>query len=237
MPETRRTNAGFLSNNEAARDRKRTQDLVRHLTSHNKNVFNSANRLCDSCGVSLQKDVWICKKCNTCFCNKCSSDFCQIQKKDFPECPVCRDKLDFEKGFVLIDDKQRVLRYVQTTKAEFEDEEDLVRKIARLFNEDIFYSRKVWNRVKEENHSTLKLLEDKFKDKQAFRRMTTDVMEYKPKAIVHNIPNVVKPTLKQNEEAGLKETKPIDKLDVEWKKGRLNPADQKEYRGTYQDKE
>jgi hypothetical protein len=28
MPETRRTNSGFLSNNEYARDRKRTQDFV-----------------------------------------------------------------------------------------------------------------------------------------------------------------------------------------------------------------
>lgn len=31
MPETRRTNAGFLSNDEASRDRKRTQDFVRSL--------------------------------------------------------------------------------------------------------------------------------------------------------------------------------------------------------------
>jgi hypothetical protein len=31
MPETRLTNAGFLSNNEAARDRKRTEDFVRSL--------------------------------------------------------------------------------------------------------------------------------------------------------------------------------------------------------------
>jgi hypothetical protein len=237
MPETRRTNAGFLSNNEAARDRKRTQDLVRDLTSYNKNVFSFANRFCDSCGFPLQKDVWYCKKCNACFCKKCGDDFCLIQKVNFPECPVCRDLLDFEKGFVIIDDKQRMLRYIQTTKSEFNDEEDLVKKLALLFNEDIFYARKVWNQVKEENHSTLKLLENKFKDKQAFRRMTTDVMEYKPQVIVHNIPNVIKPTLKQNEEAELKETKPIDKLDVEWKKGKLTPVDQKEYRGTYQDKD
>jgi hypothetical protein len=88
-----------------------------------------------------------------------------------------------------------------------------------------------------ENHSTLKLLENKFKDKQAFRRMTTEVMEYKPKTTVHNIPNIIEPKLKQNEEADLKEAKPIDKLDVEWKKGKLTPADQKEYRGTYQDKD
>jgi hypothetical protein len=33
MPEARRTNPGFLSNNEAARDRKRTQDLVRGLAT------------------------------------------------------------------------------------------------------------------------------------------------------------------------------------------------------------
>ena len=31
MPETRRTNAGFLSNNEAARDKQRTRNLVRGL--------------------------------------------------------------------------------------------------------------------------------------------------------------------------------------------------------------
>jgi hypothetical protein len=79
-------------------------------------------------------------------------------------------------------------------------------------------TKKVWNQVEEKNHSALKLLENKFKDKQAFRRMTTDVMEYKPKATVHNIPNVIKPKLKQNEESDLKETKPIDKLDVESKK-------------------
>ena len=32
MPETRRTNPGFLSNNESARDRKRTQDFVRSIS-------------------------------------------------------------------------------------------------------------------------------------------------------------------------------------------------------------
>jgi len=45
MPETRRTNSGFLSNNEAARERQRTQDFVKGIveakTSESKNKVGS----------------------------------------------------------------------------------------------------------------------------------------------------------------------------------------------------
>jgi hypothetical protein len=48
MPETRRTNPGFLSNNEAARDRKRTKDFVRGIVTSKELEEKSRERPVES---------------------------------------------------------------------------------------------------------------------------------------------------------------------------------------------
>ncbi len=67
MPETRRTNSGFLSNNEAARERQRTQDFVKGIveakTSESKNKVGHFEIKFDTKKkqenlVSIGQDFW-----------------------------------------------------------------------------------------------------------------------------------------------------------------------------------
>ncbi len=67
MPETRRTNSGFLSNDEAARERQRTRDFVKGIveakTSESKNKVGSFEIKFDSKKkqenlVSIGQDFW-----------------------------------------------------------------------------------------------------------------------------------------------------------------------------------
>jgi hypothetical protein len=204
------------------------------MVDANKSVFRG--RLCDSCGVLLENNIWFCTKCNTCFCSNCSQDFAHYQKNSFPNCPICGVRLGFEKGFNLNNDKQKVIRYIESTKSVFQDEDDLIRKTSRLFNQDFSYARKIWFAIKEENHAELKLMEHKFKDKQTFRTLNNEVMAYKPKATIHHVPKVIEPAEKKKEETvDLKDVKPIDGLEVEWKQGKMSLVDPKKYRSTYQD--
>jgi hypothetical protein len=238
MPETRRTNPGFLSNNETARDRKRTQDFVRSLASYNKDVSSFANRLCDSCGVSLQSDSWYCKKCNIYFCYQCGKDFSQIQESIFPSCPMCDEKIVSGKGLKLIHDKKKVLKYVTSTKLEFQNEEELVRKITKVFDQDISYVRQIWSMVKTENPHALSEIKRKFKDQQdkSFRPIDDTLMEYNPKIHTHNVPNIIKPKSENEvEEINLKDLKPVDGSETEWKQGKMQPVEQKKYRSSFEE--
>jgi hypothetical protein len=238
MPETRRTNPGFLSNNEAAQDRKRTQDFVRSLASYNNDFYSYANRLCDSCGVPLQSDSWYCKNCNICFCYQCGKGFSQIQENIFPNCPMCDEKLVPGKGQKLAHDKHKVLRYVSSTKLEFQNEEELIRKTAQLFNQDISYARQVWSMVKTENPHTLSEVKRRFRDQQdkSFRPIDDSLMEYTPKTHKRNVPNVIKPkSEKEVEKINLKDLKPIDGSETEWKQGKMQPVEQKKYRSSFEE--
>ncbi|MGA3289915.1 MAG: hypothetical protein ABSD42_06740 [Candidatus Bathyarchaeia archaeon] len=238
MPETRRTNPGFLSDNEASRDRKRTQDFVRSLADYNKDVFSFANRLCDSCGVPLQSDSWFCKKCNICFCYKCGKDFSQIQENIFPNCPMCDERLVSGKGQKSIHDKQKVLRYVSSTKLEFQNEEELIGKVAQLFNQDVSYVRHVWSIVKAENPRALSDVKCRFKNQQdkSFRPFDDSLLEYSPKTHTYNVPNIIKPKSEDEvEKTNLKDLKPIDGSETEWKEGKMQPAEQKKYRSSFEE--
>jgi len=88
----RRTNPGYLSSDEAARDRDRTADVVRGITRgvrfdrciSGSNGFKKTeciDRLCDSCGTTVQSDHW--------YCEKCGKKIGLFQEKEFPQCPMC----------------------------------------------------------------------------------------------------------------------------------------------------
>jgi hypothetical protein len=157
-----------------------------------------------------------------------------------PDCPMCDVRLDSGKALKLIHDKQKFSNYIGSTKAEFQNEEELIQKSARLFNQDIAYARQIWVMFKKDSPLLLRQIENKFKENQvkAFRPLDRGIMEYKPKTHIYNIPHMIKPA-KENEKKtiDLKDVKPIDGLEVEWKQGKLKPADPKTYRGTFQDKD
>lgn len=234
--DKRRKNAFFLSNGELLRER--TQSFDRDLEFKNKNSFDYADRLCDSCGVRLQSDSWFCKKCNVCFCYDCGKDFGQIQENIFPNCPFCDDKMESGKGLKLIHDKHKILKYATSTRLEFQNEEELIKKLAHLFRQDIPYIRKIWYLVKAENPRALSEFTRKFKDEKDNYLSPVDdtLMEDEPKTHTYNISNIIKIESKNEiEKINLKDAKPIDGLEIEWKQGKMKPVDQKNYRSSFEE--
>ena len=234
----RRTNPYYLSDGEASRERKRTEHFVRSLADQSKDVFNFTNRLCDSCGVPLQSDSWFCKKCNICFCYQCGKDFSQIQEKIFPDCPICDEKLELGPGLELIHDKHKLLKYLTSTKLEFQSEDDLIRKASQLFKQEISYMKQVWFMVKEENPTLLSEITPHLASLQrkSFRPLDDSLMEYTPETQKHNIPNIVKAKSKNEEKAiNLKDMKPVDGEESEWKQGKMKPVEQNKYRSSFEE--
>lgn len=91
----RRTNPGFLSDDEVARDRRRTEEFVHSLVNGGQVKRDRyVNRECDSCGVLIQSPSYHCQKCDICFCPACGKEFALMQKKVCPECPQCDTRLE-----------------------------------------------------------------------------------------------------------------------------------------------
>jgi hypothetical protein len=86
---------------------------------------------------------------------------------------MCDEKLVSGKGLKLIHDKNKVLKYVTSTRLEFQNEEELFRKADQLFDQDISYARKVWSMVETENPRAFSEVKYKFKGRQdkSFRKV------------------------------------------------------------------
>lgn len=222
------------------RDRQQTEHFVNAIINPKKPNVVLKGRLCDACGVPLQVDAWYCRICNICFCLKCGADLSQIQKNQFPTCPMCDRKLDSGKTLKIIQDKQKFSNYITSTKAEFQNEEDLIRKCSRLFSQDVVYARQIWAMVKKDLPLLRRQTENKFIDKQAesFRPLDRGIIEYTPKTHIHHIPHIIKAEdVTEKKIVNIKDAKPIDGLEVEWKQGKLKPVNPKTYRGSFQDKD
>ena len=196
--------------------------------------IDAKSRLCDSCGSPIQREEWHCKACRICFCTKCGDDFTAIFKTDFPECPLCRKRLDFKQEFVPGDFKEKLTRYLQSTKSQFDNEEDFIKKSMILFKTDFYQTSRTWASIKTENHPVVKLTEHKFNDKKTFRQMKDEPLVYQPKIRVRNI---VTKTQTRPKKSGseLKETNRIDGLTGQWRGGKMSPAEQKTYRSSYEE--
>jgi hypothetical protein len=250
--EERRTHPGFLSDGEAARDRKRTEEFVKSIINSEQEHYRSSNRLCDSCGTPVQNDQWECQKCNVNFCYTCGKDFGAMQKKMFPECPVCGIKLEAAKNIQLMQDKQKILRYISSTKvSEIRNREELCQRLARVFQKDDSYVKNIWFSLEKEHPILTRQISEKFKDQlsnqksdhprlgnRGRKNVMTKKTEEHTYSFADTIPDTIKPENDEKKEnLRIKDMKPIDGFESEWKQGKMRPVDQKTYRSTFQDKD
>jgi hypothetical protein len=225
LDRERRTNPGFLTNNETERDRKRTEDFVRSITKH-------TYHLCDACGVRGGTGHWHCKRCNAYFCYKCGKDFAAYQNKVAPDCPACEIELHSERDYQPFSDEQKILRYVTSTQVtEIRNRGDLFDRLSRLFNRDLLYIESIWSNLAQQNPSLIKQITAKFKDevlKQHYERAQFEALHPEHKSENLIVPEPIK--LKDDGKLDIKDAKPIDGLEFEWKQGKMSPVDQKTYR-------
>jgi hypothetical protein len=226
--DKRRTNPFFLSDGEEERERKRTQNFVKSLA---KNPLH----LCDACGNHGGNDKWHCKKCNAYFCYQCGKDFARFQNKSIPDCPICTIKMQPQRDMALISDEQKIIRYVTTTHVrEINNKRDLFDRLAKLFNRDIIYIESVWSNLEQQNPKLIGQITSKFKNevlKQHYQRLQFEALH--PEAKNENIVLPESPVSIDKKKVDIKDIKPIDGIETEWKQGKMSPTDQKTYRSKF----
>jgi hypothetical protein len=92
--------------------------------------------------------------------------------------------------------------------------------------------------VKAENPRALSEVKRKFEDQQdkSFRLFDDSSMECTPKTHTYNVPNVIKPKSEDEvEKINLKDLKPIDGSETEWKQDKMQPVEQKKYRSSFEE--
>ena len=153
---------------------------------------------------------------------------------------MCGEKLDPKGNVRLTLDKQTVLRYLKSTSLVDQNEDDLCHRIARIFHKDIVYSRQIWTAVKREHPILIEQLRNRvvlLQIAQQQKPHEKSSAAFRPNSI-YNLQNIKK--LNQNlekKDLEIKNLKPLDGFESEWKEGKMKPAEQKKYRSTFQDNE
>jgi hypothetical protein len=152
-----------------------------------------------------------------------------------------RNSLEFMK------DKFKVLRYIESTKTRFRNEKEMCLKLCRIFKMEYSYVWQIWANIKKQ-HPELErtkkkgqMVERQERDRFGFRKVShrdRDVIMFETKARIINVPKFSKPkNLTKKENLNLKDIKPISGFQSKWTKGKLEPTEQKTYRGSFQDKD
>jgi hypothetical protein len=149
-----------------------------------------------------------------------------------------------------LNDRLKVLRYVESTKSRFRNEKELCSKLAHVFKIEYAYVWQIWANLKKQypklaartfSRTEDGMVERQERDRFGFRKSSNrdrDIMIFEPKTRVVNIPRFANPkSLPKREMLDLKEIKPVDGVESTWREGKIRPADQKNYRGSFQDKD
>jgi hypothetical protein len=108
-----------------------------------------------------------------------------------------------------------------------------------LFNKEIIYLESIWSNLEQQNPVLIGQITTKFKDevlKQHYKRLQFEALH--PKAKFKNafdsseMPTPIKFN-KNDSNLNLKDFKPLDGFESEWKEGKMKPVDQKSYRSKF----
>jgi len=142
-------------------------------------------------------------------------------------------------------DRAKVLKYIESTNSKYRNEKELVLKLARIFKIDYSYVWQILANLKKENPKLLRLnsnnRERQERDHSGFRRLSYQdkgIIVFEPKEHVINVPHITEPkSATEKETVNIKDMKPIDGIESVWKEGKMRPVEQKNYRGSFQDKD
>jgi hypothetical protein len=146
-------------------------------------------------------------------------------------------------------DKFKVLKYIESTRARFRNEKEMCAKLSRIFKIEYSYAWQIWTNIKN-RYPELKRKCSKTKkqighrqkrDRFGFRRPSykdKNLIVFEPKVHITNVPKFSKTKRAPKKETiNLKDVKPTSGFETVWKQGKLKPAVQKNYRGSFQDKD
>jgi hypothetical protein len=145
-------------------------------------------------------------------------------------------------------DKLVLSRYIESTKKRYRNKNELCTRLARIFKLERSYvwyiiSILKWERPElfpaNKKHRTQHVEKQK-RTSSGFRRLShrdKGLIAFKPKTKVVHVPRYAKSDGVAKKEFSLKDAKPLDGAGSVWKKGKIEPVEQKDYRGSFQDKD
>ena len=146
-------------------------------------------------------------------------------------------------------DKSVLLKYIESTRTQFRNENVLCGRLSRIFKLErsyVWYILSILRRERPELFPAKKKPKtqqgkQQNRDRSGFRRLShkdKGLIVFKPKTHVIHVPRFAKSHgVAEKKDFSLKDAKPVDGSGSVWKKGKLEPVKQKNYRGSFQDRE
>ena len=147
-----------------------------------------------------------------------------------------------------MNDKLVLSRYIESTTTKYRNKKELCERLARIFKLERSYvwcivSILIWEYPElfpaKKKHKTQHAEKQK-RCSSGFRRLSHSdkgLIVFKPKTKVVHAPRYIKSDGVAKEKSSLKDAKPFDGMGSVWKKGKIEPVIQKNYRGSFQDKD
>ena len=161
------------------------------------------------------------------------------------------NKNNSQDSIEFLENKLKILKYIQATSIQARDDIELSLELSCIFDIHVSDILRILTILRKENNSINWILERKKKmrkkphHKKAAKIDSQNVfsssrsypkIDYQKKTIFTVKPLKTKAALEEAK-SSLKEIKPIDGFESEWKEGKMSPVIQKNYRSTYQDKD
>ncbi len=135
-----------------------------------------------------------------------------------------------------IPDTQKVLNYLKTAKIRnIRNKQHLFQTLSNIFKKDPERIEELWYELERTNPILIRLIISKFKDevlKQQYKRANYEALHPKHRNAL-NDSEVISPPHREEVNLDLKNVKPIDGVEIEWKQGKMSAVDQKNYRSKF----
>lgn len=136
-----------------------------------------------------------------------------------------------------ISNEQKILRYLQTANLrsgrirKIKNKQALLKRISEIFKLDLNMVEKIWLGFERTHPGLIAQVTSKLQD-EVLRRAHYEALHPKLEQPLDfaKLPFV---SVTKNKELNLKEVKPADGTETEWKKGKMKPVEQKNYRSKF----
>lgn len=146
-------------------------------------------------------------------------------------------------------DKLVLLKYIQSTETRFRNENELCGRLSRIFKLErsyVWYIISILRREHPELFPAKKKRKSQHgrqqkRDGLGFRKLShrdKGIIVFKPKTHIIHVSRFAKSkSREEKKELSLKDVKPVGGAGSVWRKGKIEPVKQKNYRGSFQDKD
>ena len=163
-----------------------------------------------------------------------SNAFRQSPIDNMPQKQISRPiEIMFDRPF---SDEQKILKYLKTAKIrKIKNKEQLLKKLSEIFRKDLDYIEKLWLGLERTHLDFIGQVTSKLQDevlRQQYERANYEALHPKREQ-THDFSELPSTSYTKNEELNIKDVKPVDGVDIEWKEGKMKPVEQKNYRSKF----